>query len=368
MKLDREEIPEESERNPADEEAIMAEWSVMAEGSSDEETMSDDIAAEWEAMLGPATDDEDEDDIEIVNLFARTTRVLDQDEIDALLSFDNEDTPHRAEGVYSMVSSHNYEHFPLLMIIFKEFVKLARNYVAEIIKSEVEISLDNILSMRFGDYTCSIPLPAMFQSGYSDILDGEFYTTIDSSLIYSLVDVLLGGRRGTAAMRIEGRPYTDIENSLIADTFTNLIPFLNQAFKNVIDEDVGLEGKEITNNPRHLINTEASDAIIVAKLRIDMEDRGGRFEIAIPYYTLEPIIEKLRGMYYGRKSKYWKEQLDKIIPDIDIDLTIKSNEIQISAEQLLTLSVGDTIVINDNQLNLLIQDKIIGKVKDKNND
>ncbi len=34
--------------------------------------------------------------------------------------------------------------------------------------------------------------------------------TVDSSLIYSIVDVLLGGRRGTAAMRIEGRPYTTI--------------------------------------------------------------------------------------------------------------------------------------------------------------
>ena len=30
-------------------------------------------------------------------------------------------------------------------------------------------------------------------------------------MIYSIVDVLLGGRRGTAPMRIEGRPYTTIE-------------------------------------------------------------------------------------------------------------------------------------------------------------
>jgi flagellar motor switch protein FliM len=30
-----------------------------------------------------------------------------------------------------------------------------------------------------------------------------------------VVDVLLGGRRGTAAMRIEGRPYTTIERTLV---------------------------------------------------------------------------------------------------------------------------------------------------------
>src|SRR3546814_5709862 len=39
--------------------------------------------------------------------------------------------------------------------------------------------------------------------------------TVDSSLTYSIVDVLLGGRRGTAAMRIEGRPYTTIERNLV---------------------------------------------------------------------------------------------------------------------------------------------------------
>ena len=39
--------------------------------------------------------------------------------------------------------------------------------------------------------------------------------TVDSSLIYSIVDVLLGGRRGSSAMRIEGRPYTTIERTLV---------------------------------------------------------------------------------------------------------------------------------------------------------
>ena len=38
---------------------------------------------------------------------------------------------------------------------------------------------------------------------------------VDSAMIYSIVDVLLGGRRGTAAMRIEGRPYTTIERTLV---------------------------------------------------------------------------------------------------------------------------------------------------------
>ena len=56
----------------------------------------------------------------------------------------------------------------------------------------------------------SIPLPAILGVFRAQEWDNYGLLTVDSSLIYSIFDVLLGGRRGTAAMRIEGRPYTTI--------------------------------------------------------------------------------------------------------------------------------------------------------------
>ena len=47
------------------------------------------------------------------------------------------------------------------------------------------------------------------------VWDDHGLMVIDSALIYSIVDVLLGGRRGTSALRVEGRPYTTIETKLI---------------------------------------------------------------------------------------------------------------------------------------------------------
>jgi flagellar motor switch protein FliM len=44
---------------------------------------------------------------------------------------------------------------------------------------------------------------------------------VDSAMIYSIVDVLLGGRRGTAAMRIEGRPYTRSSALWSSGSFTS---------------------------------------------------------------------------------------------------------------------------------------------------
>src|SRR3546814_19637198 len=86
-----------------------------------------------------------------------------------------------------------------------------RNFTSD----NVEVSLDNITSIRFGDYLNSIPLPAILSVFRAVEWDNYGLLTVDSSLIYSIVDVLLGGRRGTAAMRIEGRPYTTIERNLV---------------------------------------------------------------------------------------------------------------------------------------------------------
>src|SRR3546814_9327142 len=84
-----------------------------------------------------------------------------------------------------------------------------RNFTSD----NVEVSLDNITSIRFGDYLNSIPLPAMLSVFKAEEWDNFGLLVVDSALIYSIVDVLLGGRRGTAAMRTEGRPYRSEEHT-----------------------------------------------------------------------------------------------------------------------------------------------------------
>ena len=61
-------------------------------------------------------------------------------------------------------------------------------------------------AVRFGDYLNSIPLPAMLAVFRAEEWDDYGLMTVDSSLIYSVVDVLLGGRRGTVPLAIEGGP------------------------------------------------------------------------------------------------------------------------------------------------------------------
>src|ERR1035437_3846417 len=161
-------------------------------------------------------------------------RILNQDEIDSLLGFDiGENEAQDKSGIRAIINSAlvSYERLPMLEIVFDRLVRLMTTSLRNFTSDNVEVSLDSITSIRFGDYLNSIPLPAILSVFHAEELDNYSLFTVDSNLIYSIVDVLLGGRRGTAAMRIEGRPYTTIERTLVQRMVEVILTDMVQAFE-----------------------------------------------------------------------------------------------------------------------------------------
>src|SRR3546814_18116819 len=122
---------------------------------------------------------------------------------------------------------------------------------------------------------------------------------VDSALSYSFVAGLLGGPRGTAAMRIEGRPDTTIERNLVERMVHVVLADLSAAFDPL--SPVTFRFDRLETNPRFATIARPANAIIVVTLRVDMEDRGGLIELLIPYATLEPVRELLLPMFMGAK-------------------------------------------------------------------
>jgi flagellar motor switch protein FliM len=136
-------------------------------------------------------------------------RVLSQTEIDDLMGFDDlPDAGEQESGLRKVVSAGliSYERLPMLEIVFDRLVRILSTSLRHLTSDNVEVSIEKISSMRFGDYMNSIPLPAMLTVFKAEQWDNFGLMVIDAPMIYSIVDVLLGGRRGTSQMRIEGRP------------------------------------------------------------------------------------------------------------------------------------------------------------------
>ncbi|MBL8642861.1 MAG: flagellar motor switch protein FliM [Rhodospirillaceae bacterium] len=317
-----------------------------AAGGGGEE--SDAMAAEWEAMLGGG--DPTADDLGGGGGGRDSTRVLNQDEIDSLLGFDEagEDGEQRS-GIQAILNSAlvSYERLPMLEVVFDRLVRMMTTSLRNFTSDNVEVSLDDILSQRFGDYLNSIPLPAMLTVFKAEEWDNYGLMTVDSSMIYSIVDVLLGGRRGTAAMRVEGRPYTTIERTLVERMIHVVLADLSAAFDPL--SPVTFRFDRLETNPRFATISQPSNACIVARLRIDMEDRGGRLEILIPFATLEPVRELLLQMFMGEKfgrDSIWETHLAEEMWFTEVDLEAVLDTQIMPLSRVLDFQVGSKFLLN----------------------
>ncbi len=351
--------------------AALAEASTGASAApSAADPDADAMAAEWEAMLGGG------DDGGIGGGGRESTRVLNQDEIDSLLGFDEaSDTGADRAGIQAILNSAlvSYERLPMLEVVFDRLVRMMTTSLRNFTSDNVEVSLDDILSQRFGDYLNSIPLPAMLTVFKAEEWDNFGLMTVDSSMIYSIVDVLLGGRRGTAAMRVEGRPYTTIERTLVERMIHVVLADLSAAFDPL--SPVTFRFDRLETNPRFATISQPSNAAIVARLRIDMEDRGGRLEILIPFATLEPVRELLLQMFMGEKfgrDSIWETHLaeEMWITEVELEAVLDTQIMPLS--RALNMKVGSKLLLNASAESPIIlrcgdQPMFVGKMGRKGN-
>ena len=348
-----------------DQDAMAAEWEAAAAGEQpDFDSLGDDgddLASEWEAMV-----DGDGETFLPQHQSSGPERILNQEEIDSLLGFSvSDDDANERSGIRAIINSAlvSYERLPMLEIVFDRLVRLMTTSLRNFTSDNVEVSLDNISSIRFGDYLNSIPLPAILAVFRAKQLDNYGLLTVDSNLIYSIVDVLLGGRRGTSAMRVEGRPYTTIERTLVQRMIEVVLADARQAFAPLTEVDFDLD--RVETNPRFAAIARPANAAILVKLRIDMEDRGGRIELLLPYATLEPIRKMLLQQFMGEKfgrDNIWESHLATELWSTKMEVSAVLDEMQKPLGEVMQLKVGDVIPVTiSRSLPLIVGNRIVAR-------
>lgn len=315
-----------AETNKTDDDKVAKEWAAMAEAGSPGEAGGATAAGE-----------------------TASARALNQDEIDSLLGFDGNSNSGGNGGLQAIINSAlvSYERLPMLEVVYDRLVRLLTTSLRNFTSDNVEVSLDSITSTRFGDYLNSVPLPAMLGVFKAEEWDNYGLLTIDSALIYSIVDVLLGGRRGTAAMRIEGRPYTTIERNLVERLITVVLADMNAAFEPL--SKVIFQFERLETNPRFATIARPANAAVVARLRIDMDDRGGRLELLLPYATLEPVRELLLQMFLGEKfgrDSIWESHLANELFSTDVNISAVLDQQAMTLQDVLNFRVGTRLMLN----------------------
>ncbi len=278
-------------------------------------------------------------------------RVLNQDEIDTLLGFDNKSAlgQDRASGIYAILdrSMMAYEKLPMLEVVFDRLVRMLSSSLRNFTSDNVDVSIDSMVSMRFDEYLNAIPQPALLVVCRAVEWENFGIVSIDSSQIYSTVDILLGGRRTAKPMRVEGRPYTTIEQEIVRQMADIILNDMSASFDPL--SPVTFQFDRMESNPRFAQIARPNSAVLVVRLRVDMEERGGMIEIMLPHATLEPIRDLLLQMFMGEKfgqDSVWERHLGREVGQTFVDVEAVLDERRISLGEVVNLKIGSTVLLN----------------------
>lgn len=251
-------------------------------------------------------------------------------------------------GLKAVIESNviSHERLPMLEVVYDRMVRTFATSMRNLTSDAIDVSLEDITSIRFGDFMGRVLLPAMI--GVFRVEEWENYglITVDSGLIYAVVDALLGGRKGGAPIVIDGRGFTSIETNLVSRMLELALTDMSEALAPITPNTMKLE--RIENSPRFAAIAGPTNICTVATFRVDMEGRGGRFSVLLPYATIEPVRHTLGQRFMGEKlgrDDIWEGHMATEVCKTEVTVDVVLGEKALTLREARNLAVGQTIAL-----------------------
>src|SRR5260221_521789 len=106
--------------------------------------------------------------------------------------------------------------------------------------------------------------------------------------------------------------------------------------------------ERLETNPRFATIGRPANAAVLARLRVDMEDRGGRLEVLLPYATLEPVREILLQGFLGEKfgrDSIWEAHLAGELWHTNISVEAVLDKFETSLQEVVNWKVGPRLML-----------------------
>lgn len=240
-----------------------------------------------------------------------------------------------------------YQRLPMLEIVFDSLVRFMSTSLRNFTADNVDVSLNEISAVRFGPYINSISMPTMIGVFKEKKWDNLGLIYIDTRMIYSIIDVLLGNSAGKS-LQVQDRPFTTIEQLLLSRAMNIIMEDLTKAFEPICEME--FEFKRIETNPRFAAIARNSTTAIISKLDIKMDKkRGGSIDIILPYVMIDPIKDNLSQSYMGEtfgRDTLWENHLASHLWETNFPIEAVLPEQTLSLRDVLNWEVGSQFSIN----------------------
>ena len=216
--------------------------------------------------------------------------------------------------------------------------------LSALLRSIVEMKLTSVDQLTYSEFVFSLENPTCFNLLKADPLEGNLILDINPSILYPIIDRLLGGGRETSSLA--RRPLTEIELRLVRRITELFLEELHRAWENVLALDLAVV--RVESNPQLVQIVPPNEVVVLISFELTVGDVRGMMNLCVPFNSIERISGKLSSnswVTYGRRQAT-PESIRQISGNLQgslLAMVVRLAETRISTKELMGLRVGDII-------------------------
>ncbi len=233
------------------------------------------------------------------------------------------------------------EQLRTLQMLHETFARLASTGLSANLRTTVNIDLISLEQVPYEEYLRSIN-QSVFTIMSLPPLSGQAVLEIEFSLIFTMIDRLLGG----PGRSLDRSVLTDIEHPLVRQIVERMFVALKSAWEGVVIVNPGIEGLE--TSAQFVQIAPPTDIVVSILFEVRVGDARGAMSLCIPYMVLKPITTKLSAQkwFVGSNRKHNpgnRRLLSHQVESAKVECAVRLGKTRIHIHDFLHLRAGDVL-------------------------
>ncbi len=287
-----------------------------------------------------------------------TPEILSQNEIDSLLqALSSGEVDVEALGQSDEKKIKNYDfrrpdkfskdQLRAIQMIHEAFARQLTTTMSTLVRSLVSAEIASVDQLAYDEFIRSLVQPTVIGVLEMYPFSGNALIEMNPNLVFAIIDRMLGGK-GQFAGKI--RELTDIERTVIERVLMRMLELLEESWSTVVD--VRFRYESLESNPFFVQICPGTDMVLLVILKLKVGDVEGMISICIPYFLMEPIMDKLSSQQWfastGRKDEDGiRSFLIKSLQGVLIPLALELGHTVLSVDDVMQLQTGDVIKLDE---------------------
>jgi len=276
------------------------------------------------------------------------TRMLTQEEIDALLHAAGDGLENEAAKVEAHTTVYNFrrpdrvskEQLRSLQFLHDRYAANVSTSLSIFLRTITEVHIASVDQFAYSEFLMSLADPTAIYAVSLGRFDGLAALEISPTVAFTMVDRMLGGNGMTQA---PNRALTEIEQNVLDGVVKLLLESLTETWRAIGEVEFRIHARD--TRPQMVQITAANEIVILLSFDVRIGEARGMLNLCIPAAAIESMEDKVaQGWQRTRRQPSDVEVAHLRVNLGRVPLAVTTQlQTRLAARELLDLKAGDVL-------------------------